>query len=71
MRKRLVMFSIFLALVIAGGIFVPGIFGNGCDPNVTCLPGEIPIPVLCTSGYCDNAAPTGYCIICLWIWLPI
>jgi hypothetical protein len=71
MRKKTVAFSILLALVIAGGIIVPAIFGNGCDPNVTCLPGEMPLPVECTSGGCDNAAQTGYCIICVYIHLPI
>jgi hypothetical protein len=63
-RKGLVMFLFFLALAIVASMFVPAIFGGGCDPNETCLPGENPIAVHCSSGSCWNYASSGYCIYC-------
>jgi hypothetical protein len=60
------MFLFFLALAIVVGMFVPAIFGDGCDPTENCLPGYYWIPLLCNSGHCDTYAPTGYCIFCFY-----
>jgi hypothetical protein len=64
MRKGLVMFLLFLALAIVASMFVPAIFGGGCNPNEDCPPGTSPVPVECKSNNCDNYASSGYCVVC-------